>query len=114
MLDKINRIKKKNDFDAIFKKGKSCKDNSLLLKFIPNSYSVKRFGFITSQKVSKKAVVRNKVRRRLNEVVRADFKDIKNGVDYVFIALPGIEKESFLEVKNSVNNLFKKAKCLNF
>ena len=37
MLPKINRIKKKKDFEIIFKKGKSFKNNLFILKFIKNN-----------------------------------------------------------------------------
>jgi len=75
-----------------------------------NNLGLDRFGFVVSQKVSKRATIRNKVRRRLAEAVRAEFKNmpigtqIKNGIDVVFIALPGIEKKEFSEIKEAVNN----------
>jgi ribonuclease P protein component len=109
MLEKINRIRKKKDFEVFFKKGVSFKKNFLILKTTSNNLETKRFGFIVSQKVSKKAVVRNLIRRRLNEAVKLNFENVKNGVDCVFIVLSGAEKTSFLEVKNDVKNLLEKA-----
>jgi len=113
MLPKINRIKKKKDFDLIFKKGKSLKTSLLVLKMMKNGFEYNRFAFIISQKISKKAATRNKIRRRLSEIIRAHFvglsdnKDI--GTDFVFIGLPGIEKKDFLEIKNSVKSLLIKS-----
>jgi len=113
MLSKINRIKKKKDFETIFKKGASFKNSLLILRVQKNNLSESRFGFIVSLKVSKKAVARNKVRRRLSEIIRVEFKNIKSGLDMVFISLSGIEKKEFSEIKEAVNNLLSKAKCLN-
>lgn len=113
MLPKINRIKKKTDFDLIFKKGASFKSNPLILKVVKNGINNNRFGFIVSQKVSKKAAVRNKVRRRLSEIVQKNIVNFKRDLDIVFLALPGIEKKDYLETKELVEGLFKKAKCLN-
>lgn len=64
---------------------------------------------MVSLKVSKRAVARNKVRRRLAESVRVELSHIKKGLDVVFIALPGIDKEEYQQTKNSVEMLLKKA-----
>ena len=108
MLQKENRLKKKNDFEAVFKKGKSFKNSFLVLKTAPNKLEESRFGLVVSQKISKKAVVRNKVRRRMSEAIKTMIKDIKKGVDVVLIALPGIESKSFLEIKEILASVIKK------
>ena len=48
---------------------------------------------MVSQKVSKKATIRNKIKRRLTEAIKTETKNIKIGTDLVLIALPGIEKK---------------------
>jgi len=113
MLPKINRIKKKGDFDKIFKKGKSLKEGFLILKIAKNNFDESRFAFVISQKVSKKAVARNRIRRRLAQIIRSNFKNIKGGADIVLIVLPGAEKEDFLMLKKSLNNLLIKAKIIS-
>ena len=109
MLIKEKRIKKRKEFGAIFKNSKSLRDNLFILKVAKNNLQISRFGFIVSQKVSKKAVVRNKVRRRLVATIKAEEKNIKEGNDLVFIALSGIEKKEFSEIKEAVNNALVKA-----
>lgn len=64
-----NRIKKKNDFDQVFKKGKAVNGSFLFIKTIPTSLGQARFGFIVSAKVAPQAVLRNKVRRTLSAVI---------------------------------------------
>jgi ribonuclease P protein component len=110
MLDKINRIKKKKDFETIFKNSKSFKNNLFIFKTVKNNLGLSRFGFVVSQKVSKKATIRNKVRRRLAEIIRSEIKNIKTGTDAVLIALPGIEKKEFLELREAVNSTLIKVK----
>ena len=100
MLPKINRIKKKKDFEAIFKKGRSFKNKLFILRFTNNDLNQNRFGFVVSLKVSKKATVRNKTRRRLSEIIKAE--KVKPGTDLVLIALPGIEKKEFSEIKEAL------------
>lgn len=105
------RLKTKNDFDRIFKKGKNLKEGLLVLKVAESNLSNFRFGFIISQKVSKKATVRNKLRRRLRNI--AEKKLQEKGVsgtnkDFLFIVLPGLEKKDFIQLKELIDKLFKK------
>jgi len=104
MLPQVNRVKKKKDFEALFKNSRSFKNNLFIFKIAKNSLEINRFGFVVSQKVSKRATVRNKVRRRLASAVRAEAKNTKAGADVVIIALSGIEKKEFSEVKEAVKN----------
>ena len=109
MLLKINRLRQKKDFKKLFQEGKSFKNNFLILKIAQNNLKESHFGFIVSKKVSKKAILRNKIKRRLRDIIRQNIKDIKKGIDVVLIILPGLEKKNFLEIKEILNTLFKKA-----
>ncbi len=111
MLTKYNRLTKEKDFKVVFKAGKkySLLGTGIYLKVRENNLEQSRFGFVISKKVSKKAVVRNKIKRRLREVVRIDISEIKRGVDVVVVVLPGFEKNNFQTVKEKINNLFRKA-----
>jgi ribonuclease P protein component len=112
MLEKINRIKKKKDFELIFKNSKSFKNNLFIFKIAKNSLQLNRFGFVVSQKVSKRATDRNKVKRRLSDLVRAKIGSIENGTDLVIIALPGIEKKEFSEIREAVDSSLIRAKLI--
>lgn len=119
MLLKENRLRKKRDFDLVFKKGKVFKEDFLVLKIAKNNLNKSRFGFIVSQKVSKKAVLRNKIKRKLREIIRLNLKlenkekkennNKKKEIDAVLIALPGIDKEDFLKIKENIGKLLKKS-----
>ena len=111
MLSKKHRIQKKKDIERIFKEGKSFKESFLVLKTAKNNLNIARFGFIVSRKISKKANVRNKIKRRLRETVRLKMKLLKSNTDNLFITLPGIEKkERFKDIEETIEKLFKKAK----
>jgi len=112
MFPKINRLKKKQDIERVFGKGKRLKEDFLILKITKNALSQTRFGFIVSQKVSKKAILRNKIKRKLREIVNKKGKNFKKGLDVLLIACPGLEKKDFWEIDETLNKLFKKAKCL--
>lgn len=48
----------------------------------------------------------------MRELVRKKMKEIKSGIDGVFIARPGLEKKSFKELGETVDNILKKLKIL--
>lgn len=112
MLPNLNRLKKKKDFEKVFKLGKGVKQDFIALKLNRNGLENSRFGLVVSLKVSKKAVVRNKVKRRLREIIRARIKDIKKGFDVALIALPGSDTKDFEETKKLIEKLFKKVRIL--
>lgn len=112
MLPKANRLTKKKDFDLVFKNGESIKNGFLICKAVKNNLKESRFGFVVSKKISNKATVRNKVKRRLREAVSNVLKDIKKPKDLVVIALPGIEKKEFLEIQEVMSHSFKRLKLL--
>jgi len=112
MLPKINRIKKRKDFKVIFKNSKSLKNSLFVLRAGKNNLELNRFGFVVSLKVSKKATIRNKIRRRLVEAIKPEINKIKTGSDLVLIALPGIEKKKFSEIKEVIKSALEKAKLI--
>jgi ribonuclease P protein component len=112
MLPLKNRLRKKTDLERVLKKGKGFKEDLLILKKTKNSLEETRFGFIVSQKVSKKASTRNKIKRRLRGVAGKKLKKITPGTDVLIMAVPGIEKKDFWEIEERIYKLFKKAKLI--
>jgi len=112
MLPRTNRLQKTKDIKKVFKRGKEVKEDLLILRTVKNNLDNSRFGFIVSQKVSKRASLRNKVKRRLRDLVKGKLKKIKTGKDYLLIALPGLETKSFKDIKEAVDKLFEKAKII--
>ena len=110
MLAKEHRLKKKKDFERVFKKGKLLAKDFLILRVAKNNLKITRVGLVVSQKVSKKAVLRNKVKRKIREAVRNNIKKINLGYDLIFFTKKGIERKSFLEIKKTVESLFAQAK----
>ena len=112
MLPKANRLKKKKDFERVFKTGKGFKESFLVFQAAKNNLKNSRFGFVVGKSVSKKTTTRNKIKRRLRELVRIKIKKIKKGIDGVFVAKPGLETKDFWEIEKTMNQLFKRAKIL--
>ena len=112
MLPKINRLKKRSDFDGVFKKGKGVKEDFLFLKLAKNNLGVSRFGFVVSRKISTKATARNKIKKRLKEAVKALLPETKKGFDGVLVAQKNSGNKGYKETERAVASLFKKAKMI--
>jgi ribonuclease P protein component len=113
MLPLKNRLKKKKDFKKVFKEGEPFKEDFLFLKRSENNLDKTRLGFIVSLKVSKKAFIRNKVKRRLREAAKNKIETLKNGYDVVIIARGEAKEKEFKEIEDCLEKLFKKSNILN-
>jgi len=113
MLSGINRLKKKRDFERVFKQGRGLREGFLSLKFIKNGLEATRFGFVVGQKVSHKAVVRNRVKRRLRDLAKVKLGDIKKGLDVVVIAGKGADLGRPEGTAEIFNYLLKAGRLLN-
>jgi ribonuclease P protein component len=105
------RLKEK-EFEKVLKRGQSFREDVLVLKVLRNFSLRKRIGFLVTKKAFSKAVLRNKIKRKLRELMRAEVENIKEGLDLVFIPLPGIEKKDFNQLANIFKKLILKAKIL--
>jgi len=112
MLPRENRLKKEEDFKKVFKKGRGFTNNLFVLKIVKNNLDISRFAFVISKKISKKATVRNRIKRRLDNVIRVDLPKIKKGWDGIIIVLPGAEIKDFKEIEEDINQLLEKARLI--
>jgi ribonuclease P protein component len=107
MLVRKYCLKKRQDFNNVLRNKKSLIGKLIFLKFIKNHLNNSRFGFVVSLKISKRAVIRNKIKRQLREIVRENLLNIKSGFDIVIIAKPEIVDKNYQNIKNDLENLFK-------
>lgn len=107
MLPSQNRLTKEKDFEAVFSGGKSFRTDLLLVKVLVNNLAASRFGFVISKKVSNKATVRNKIKRRLRDIVAA-LPAPNPPKDIVMVVMPLAAKKEFLDFKKSVHAVFNK------
>ena len=103
------RLRRRKEFDAVFEKGRVLANRLLVLRFLPNEFPHNRYGFITSKRLGK-AVVRNRVRRRLREGVRV--LPARAGWDVVISARVPAAQANFHELKAAITNLFVRANIL--
>jgi len=106
MLPKRHRLKKTRDFEEVFRGGRSIRSNGIALKIKATQNKTSRFAVVVSKKVSLKAVVRNRIRRLLSEVIQEEAEKIVPGLDAVFVVLPGFKAENLAEAKRILAPLF--------
>lgn len=107
-MKKENQLKKDKEFDKVFKNGRSSFSKILGIKAAINGSGTSRFGILVSNKISKKAVERNRIKRQIREVIRLELKKIKPGFDVVIITLPAVFGQSYREIEVAINHNFKK------
>ena len=109
MLSRDSRLKKNKDFELVFKKGKGLKKGFLYFKYIKNNLKTCRFGFVISKKISKKAVVRNKIKRRLRESIKSKIPFIKESIDGIIIVLPEEKIGNYQAINSLLEEILQKA-----
>ncbi|MBI4101365.1 MAG: ribonuclease P protein component [Candidatus Nealsonbacteria bacterium] len=110
MLSRIYRLKKEADIRRVFRDGKTLKDPPLSLRRAPNNLECSRFGFVIPVKAAKKATVRNKIKRRMSEMIRSRLPKIKKGFDVLILAFSGTDKLDFPALEKKIDNLFQGAR----
>jgi len=113
MLEKKNRIRLDKEFDRVFKTGQSFYGKVLGLKVAHNDLACSRFGIMVGLKVSKKAVIRNKIKRQIRAIISQELSLLKTGKDVVIIVFPLILDKSFEEIKKVLKNGFERVKLYN-
>ena len=110
-MQKKYRLKNGRVFSYLRTKGQSSANKMLVLVHAPSKYPL-RVGFIVSKKVDNRAVIRNKVRRRLREAFRALIPYIKDNVNYIVIARDICGEANYEELANSLLHLIIKSDLL--
>lgn len=111
MLAFKHRFHRRSAIAHIHKKGRQTRAGSLALRYVSTKPTQpSRVAVVVSKKVDKRAVVRNRIRRRIYEVFRKNWEHIESGQDMVVMVYDrGFEDMSAGELESSVVVLLKKA-----
>jgi len=102
-------LTKPKQYALVYSEGKSWVNSLLVMKTLPNGLGLSRCGFSISKRVGK-AVVRNKVKRVLREILR--LTPLEPGWDIIFIARPRAASTGYANLKKSVDGLLFQARLL--
>jgi ribonuclease P protein component len=103
------RLRHRKDFDNIFRKGRTWSNDLLVLRTLPNELDHNRYGFVTSKRLGN-AVVRNRTRRRLREIVRVLPAVV--GYDCVLSAKSKAADAEFARLRTAATTLLQRAGLL--
>jgi len=107
------RLTKQKDFDNVWQTGRSNFNEGLGIKVCKNKLANSRFGFIVSAKISKKAVDRNQIKRRLRMIIKDSVKVVKPGYDVVIITQKSVLNKEYKEIKILVLKSLNKLGLIN-
>ena len=109
---KVRRLTRASEFERVKHSGCAQRGKLLMLGVlaVENGGRV-RAGFVTSRKIGG-AVVRNRVRRRLREIVRKHQHDLREDFWIVLIARPDATRASYHALEDEWLRLAKRASIL--
>ena len=102
MLPKQNRLTKRKEFNYIYKNGKATHSNLITIVSVPSKIATPRIGFSVSNKVGS-APVRNKVKRRLREIVKARLTKLKPNQNLIIIAKLNITEANYQQMQKEMD-----------
>ena len=102
-------LTKPQQYALVYNEGSSRASDLLVIKSLPNGLILSRYGISVSKRVGN-AVVRNRVKRLLREILRQT--KLESGWDIIFIARIAAGKADYTGLEQSVNDLLFRARLL--
>lgn len=105
------RLRKALDFQRVRQQGRSVGTSLLTLGWTANDLALCRCGYVVGKRVGKSAVARNRVKRRLREILRLQIKagQVTPGYDLVLIARAGAVQATYHQLAADVTHLLRRA-----
>ncbi|MDJ0595395.1 MAG: ribonuclease P protein component [Pleurocapsa sp. MO_226.B13] len=117
-LPKAHRLSNRRDYRAVYEQGiRRYSPHLTLIALLtkPETISLtqSKFGISISKKVSKKAVVRNRIKRQIKGIVRSKLKEIAPGWKIVIVVKPKAIECKYEHFLRELEELLKQAKVIN-
>lgn len=111
MLKTQFRLKKRKEFNYIYRKGEKFNSSNLTLVVIKSKFQNCKIGLSVSNKVGN-AVTRNKIKRQFRAIL-APFAPKIQYKNFILVAHPTIVDKNFTEKQNEIIELLIKGKLIN-
>jgi len=105
------RLKLSREFDRVRKEGRTFRGSLMLLGALDSGEEGFRVGFVTSKRVGG-AVLRNRLRRRLREIVRRHQHVIVSGIWFVLVPRASAARATSAALQDEWLRLAKRASIL--
>ena len=100
-------LRRKDDFNSIYRKGRSIGERYVVLFYRKNDLSYNRTAFLASKKVGN-SVKRNRAKRLMKESYRSLSNKLPDGYDFIIIARNTICGKGLADVEKSLYSAFKR------
>jgi ribonuclease P protein component len=100
------KLSRREEFDAVYRAGKRRSSSHFTVFFRANGLPLSRFGF-SIKKALGGAVVRNRIRRRLREIIRCHRLEIPAGWDIVIHPKSSTQRVAFASLSTDLLHLLK-------
>ncbi|MFD0698486.1 ribonuclease P protein component [Paenibacillus sp. GCM10027628] len=108
-MEKTYRLAKREDFNKIYRYGKSMANHQFVLYYLAQPKLEQfRLGISVSKKVGN-AVVRNRLRRMIKEIVRLNKDHMTLHYDYILIARKPAVDMDYAQMEKSIFHVIRKA-----
>ena len=108
-MKRDQRLRKAAEFQRVRERAPRGWPHPLLVVYVaPNELDHTRVGISVSRRVGN-AVVRNRVRRRIREVLRARLERLPSGLDMVVIARPPSAAATWAELNQAIDSVLQRA-----
>ena len=104
------RLRRNKEFQNVFREGRGWANRLLVLKAVPNGCTNTRIGLVTSRRIGN-AVVRNKARRRLREILRSIH--IEDGWDLVLVVRKNRSTAEYNQLKLAAQDLLSRSNLID-
>ncbi|MNI13386.1 Ribonuclease P protein component [compost metagenome] len=109
LVEKTYRLTKREDFNKVYRYGKSMANQQFVLYYMPQPKLEQfRLGVSVSKKVGN-AVVRNRLRRMMKEIVRLNKDRMTLQYDYILIARKPVLEMDYQAMEKSIFHVIRKA-----
>lgn len=112
MLKRINRLKKRYQFNYVYKSGEHFSGEHMVLYVVSSKTKNIKVGLAVTKKIGH-AVVRNRVRRQLREIIKKQVPSLKQSYNIIVVARENITEASFEKLTNEFSRLIKRANLIN-
>lgn len=106
-IKKINIIKKNEEFSQIINNGKCMRNQFFSIYIVENKLGISRFGISVSKKIGI-AVVRNKLKRQIKNIIDINQKVFKKNIDYIIIGKKELLDIDYNRIEQNLIFLIKK------
>lgn len=110
-MEKKYRLRKNMEFKRVYNGGKSYWNRNLILYVRKNDLNNSRIGITITKKIGN-AVVRNRIRRRIKEIIRLKLGNIKTGYDLILIPKKNVQDISYKDLESAMIHIMRISKIL--